>query len=417
MGLDRIQAAFQRIGQIFPRRKTNEGSRSLSFRILYLCIFLPPVLYIFTIQGLERHLDNTWSRELSTELITDMPRVATGRISLQEEIRKNVNDFITGKKLTRLGVIIHVGVRTDEGRQLYPVFDLDRELTVNRGGADENHLSELERSLTARESIGILREGLVLNLSVQIPHNTWVSNIILIFYIFTFSLLLYRSYQAREIKSRIAAEEQKQKLENTRNRLDKAQSSLREFSGKEEAYTREMETLKRDLEKADNRLKITEEEALKELEDLEQKLSSVTAQRENQELEILQLSEHLEKLHSDRQARDKKKQKLFDQQLKRFSTLYKRLKFHDRAVQGFMELPEELQLKAEELIHTLNEDLQKVSVKRKVFSRGTTTSFETDFAYRGRLYWSRNSGGKVEVLAVGTKNTQSKDLKYLEGID
>jgi hypothetical protein len=56
-------------------------------------------------------------------------------------------------------------------------------------------------------------------------------------------------------------------------------------------------------------------------------------------------------------------------------------------------------------------------VKRKVFSRKSNlTALETVFAYKGRMYWRKDAEGKVEVLAIGTKNTQNKDLAFLESL-
>jgi hypothetical protein len=103
--------------------------------------------------------------------------------------------------------------------------------------------------------------------------------------------------------------------------------------------------------------------------------------------------------------------------MKRFRTLYKNLEFHDRAVEGFLGLPADLQLRAEELIYNLNEDSSRLTAKRKVFSRpGTLTVLEAEFGYKGRLYWRQRKGGKAEILAIGTKNTQGKDLTYLESL-
>jgi hypothetical protein len=56
-------------------------------------------------------------------------------------------------------------------------------------------------------------------------------------------------------------------------------------------------------------------------------------------------------------------------------------------------------------------------VKRKVFlGKAALTVLESEFAYRGRIYWRRGANGKVEILAVGTKNTQPKDLAHLESL-
>jgi hypothetical protein len=83
-----------------------------------------------------------------------------------------------------------------------------------------------------------------------------------------------------------------------------------------------------------------------------------------------------------------------------------------------LDLEEDMQLKAEEVIHTLNQDCGKVPVKRKVFSgKGALSVVESEFAHRGRMYWRRNASGKVEVLVIGTKNSQGRDLAHLEALN
>jgi hypothetical protein len=38
---------------------------------------------------------------------------------------------------------------------------------------------------------------------------------------------------------------------------------------------------------------------------------------------------------------------------------------------------------------------------------------EVIFAYKGRLYFRNTKDKRVEVLAIGTKNTQARELEYL----
>jgi hypothetical protein len=55
-----------------------------------------------------------------------------------------------------------------------------------------------------------------------------------------------------------------------------------------------------------------------------------------------------------------------------------------------------------------------VPVKRKVFGKkGIETILEVAFAYNGRLYYRSGKEQKTEVLAIGTKNSQEKDLGFL----
>ena len=57
----------------------------------------------------------------------------------------------------------------------------------------------------------------------------------------------------------------------------------------------------------------------------------------------------------------------------------------------------------------------RVQIKRKVFGKkNRETVFEVIFAYKGRLYFWKISGNRVEVLAIGTKLTQNKSLVFLD---
>jgi hypothetical protein len=99
---------------------------------------------------------------------------------------------------------------------------------------------------------------------------------------------------------------------------------------------------------------------------------------------------------------------------KRFNTLYKKLGFHKRAISGYLELNEDLKMKAEEVIHQLNEDPALVRIKRKVFGgKGHQTVLEVLFGYKGRLYFRNTTEKRIEVLAIGTKNTQTRELEFL----
>ena len=74
-------------------------------------------------------------------------------------------------------------------------------------------------------------------------------------------------------------------------------------------------------------------------------------------------------------------------------------------------------MKAEEVIHQLNQDSSMVTIKRKVFGgKGQKTVFEVVFGYRGRLYFRKLPTNQIEVLAIGTKNTQAKELEFLAGL-
>jgi len=62
----------------------------------------------------------------------------------------------------------------------------------------------------------------------------------------------------------------------------------------------------------------------------------------------------------------------------------------------------------------LNEDPSLVTIKRKVFGKkGRQTVLEVVFGYKGRLYFRKKKDGKIDILIIGSKNSQPKDLEFL----
>ena len=60
-------------------------------------------------------------------------------------------------------------------------------------------------------------------------------------------------------------------------------------------------------------------------------------------------------------------------------------------------------------------DTKRVPIKRKVFGKkNRETVFEVLFSYKGRLYYCYTQGQKPEVVAIGTKRTQTKDLAFID---
>lgn len=335
-----------------------------------------------------------------------------GTVSIQEELKENIDIFLNTGLAAKLGVQAQAVVRTDQGRLLYPDFSLDI-LPEPSHDPENQFLTQVKQAMTARENRQILEEGLNFNLSAQIPHNTWLANMVLIFYILAFSLVLYKAYLLRTRESELADERQQQVLASVRQRLEKARSALLNSSRKELEHKKKLDDFKQKLDEADNRIRQTEEAALCELEMLEDKLSRATSQREAREREIHDLTRQVEALDQNSEPQKKKTEKAGKLYAKRFHTLYKNIHIHERALEGFASLSEEWKLKAEEIVHMLDADKQHVSVKRKVFSSGRASVLETEFAHKGRIYWRQENGNKLEILAIGTKNTQESDLRYL----
>ncbi len=159
--------------------------------------------------------------------------------------------------------------------------------------------------------------------------------------------------------------------------------------------------------------KINEDELFEEIISLEEQLKSFIDLKRSRETEISELKSQVQK--HERRKDSKHKRHEFEFYEKRFSVLYRSIQMDRKALSGFLKLNEDQQIKAEELIHQIDRNIDKVVIKRKVFSgkKHRTACFEVLFAYNGRLYFRNNNNNKTDILVIGTKNTQSKDMEFL----
>ena len=394
--------------------------RHLSFRIILFCMVLPPVLYLVTLQGMQAVLERHWQDELQGILTADTGALLEGRVSLSDEIDRNIERYFRKNFMLRLGVIPRITVKTGTGRLLYPQMSTEPTIPLDTEAPEPERgsLTTTDMLSLAEENLRLMKEGIALAVVVEIPTNTVLANGVLCFYLAVFGSLLYWFYRQRAREAEGIDQRSKQTLEAVSAQLRQAQQRLTALGDLESQYNREMGKLRAALTSTAEKLRATEDEALEEIGSLEEKLRDNVALQQEMEKQIAELEGEVQRLESSKKITARKQSKLVEETTKRFRTLYKNLKFDPRAVEGFLDLEKDFQIKAEEIIHALNEDESRLSVKRKVFSRkGAPTVFEGDFAYRGRIYWRRNTDGKLEVLAVGTKNTQERDLAYLASIE
>ncbi|MDY0360359.1 MAG: hypothetical protein RBR08_02785 [Desulforegulaceae bacterium] len=365
----------------------------LPLKKMILCFIIPPILYALTIYSSNNYLKSDYEKKIKNIMLFNSNQIYEGKISLEKAIEKNINHFIQKNFLVKKNLIsLQIFVIDKSGKIIYPKLDFK-----------ENNLEQgfsINSANTARENFKILEKGLETHILTTL--SDWLKIVIgIIYFAIGFILFLIQYKKLRENqKNSLQKEEKKYKdllydLENQKKGLSKKISSLRE---------KFCET------------KSNEEEMLDEIISLEEKLKKFEEIQEKKEQEIEELKEKLDELEKKKNIIHRKKD--FDFLSKRFETLYKNVIMEKKAYEGFKELEEELQIKAEELIHLLNNDPEKVIIKRKVFSgkRNKNTSFEVIFGYTGRLYFSRNKDNKTIILLIGTKNTQNKDMDYLHNL-
>jgi hypothetical protein len=388
----------------------------LSFRTFLICILLPPAMYLFTLQGLELFLQNKWTAELQQDLASDATPLMEGRTRIEDDVSRKITHYLDASYGIKAGISADIFVKTKTGRLIYPQLNFPKS---GKYGPyithDENSPATLEdMTRTAENNRRIIQEGLHLILRVNIPRNSWLAHGILTIYIMLFVFLPYWAYLSKTKEARELEISKQKAIEAANKKLIDAQENLAKASAREMKEQAEIQRLKADLDLAGTKVRETENEALAEIETLDQDLHQSILLKEEFELEVLRLEEELRKIESLSIPANKQQKQMTDT-TKRLKKLYKNLEIHTRAMDGFASLESSMQLLAEELIHTLNEDGSKVPVKRKVFTKkGALSVFECEFGRNGRIYWSQGAGAQKQVWVIGTKNSQNKDLAYLD---
>ncbi|MFP4158934.1 MAG: hypothetical protein ACLFQ9_01970 [Desulfobacterales bacterium] len=379
--------------------------KHLSFKIIIICILMPPVLYMATIEGLERYFAAQQEKAVNNVYLSDMNSILNGTSTLSDSINESISQYIKDNPWTDLGVKLDVTVATKQGTILYPPVLQEEE---------DGNLRQ-DTMETARENFRMLENGLNLETESGIEPISPISGGVLLFYILVFGSGLYAYYRMALHKTRREEREKAEELQRLQELENEYASRVNQLDSERRNLREEYTELQKALEEQKREAERNEEDMFDEIEQLEKRLSENLSQQETQQDEISRLKEELSELEKLRENMDRQKEKEAERIGKRFKTLYKNVEMYDRALRGIADLPEDMALKAEELVHQLDLDPSKVTVKRKVFhKKGRNTVFEVVFSYNGRLYFSKNSTNRIHVLAVGTKNTQNSDLAYLD---
>ncbi|MCP4351402.1 MAG: hypothetical protein GY795_38540 [Desulfobacterales bacterium] len=380
-----------------------------SFKILILCMLLPPVLYIFSVQYLlqkiyiDNHLKNRFASEIEDIYIGDTRLLFEGNMRLKDAVKNNIEMWQNSKHLLSWGIKANVTVITKKGTIVYPeIFE-----------EQPDPLSQADSTQIAADNYNLMNEGFVINVNLKLEHNTLISNTILGLYIFLFLLVLAFYYRSGVKKA--GNEELKKSRELDRLlELEKVHNErLKSLEQERENLHSSYETMKTTLKKEKTKASKNEDDMFEEIVALEENINqNLTLQKERED-EINDLKEKIKRLEKGK-LKDTRQSDIIK---KRFTTLYKNISVNDRAVNGYADLEDDMKIKCEEIIHQMNDNPGLITIKRKVFGKkGRETVLEVLFAYRGRLYFRKIKDNRIEVLTIGTKNTQLKDLEFLDNV-
>lgn len=381
--------------------------RFISFRLVAACILAPPLLYALTMAGLQRTLHERFADQIEAIYLGDTRPLLEGAVALKAAIKSNIERYIAGQPLLRHGVSLHVTVVSKSGIILYPAFF----------ETEERPSPALDAMAVATENFALLNEGLAVQVETAVEHNRLLSNAILSFFILV-SLAVFVIHLRRVKRHALEADRaNRRELEQLMERERENSRSLEGLLAERERLREEFERFRGALETERSRALQNEEDLIEEIASLEAKLSEKAARDHERQQEIESLREKIAAFERDQRREEKHRLKTEADVRRRFDALYKNITVNERAVRGFVELGEEMRLKAEEVIQQLNHAPDLVTIKRKVFGKkNRETVLEVVFAYKGRLYFRWGGDRRIEVLAIGTKNTQARELEFLASL-
>ena len=376
-------------------------------KILILCLLLPPVFYFISALCLESHFKSRYTIEVGNIYIGDTRPLFDGSLSLPPAINKNIRSYLQSKTMIVWGLKTAITVKTKGNQILYPIIFESKEESLFPPAPIQ----------VAADNYKLMNEGLLVNVDVLFDHNSLLSNSMLIFYI-CLSILALSLYYLSGIKKFRLENSEKSKEIVRLEKLEKNQTKkLKRIVRDKKNLTSEIKKVKKKFEEEKIKARKNEDGMIKEIVSLEEKMNKNIALQNEKQQEIDRLKDQIRLFESERKIESKQKDKVFNSVRKRFKALYKKLSINERAISGFLELPDDMKIKGEEVIHKLNEDPKFVHVKRKVFKKkGGGTVQEVIFSYNGRLYFRQTKNNRIEILTMGTKNTQARDLEWLDSI-
>lgn len=375
----------------------------LPFRIIIICIIFPPILHLLTVQSLEKYFKNVYTTDIENVYTGDTRLLFEGNLSVKDAVNNNIDNFLQQNKLIPWGVKVNVLVTTKNGAIIYPSFE------------EDDTLVPPSRSEIAAENFRILNQGL----NIQVETSLERSSVLVISIFSGFILLSLTALSYFYRRGAIKAKREELKREKELHRLTELE---KENTKRMEALTKDKTFLSSEFQRVKNLLedsKVTtqknEDGMIEEIVALEEKIDKIHQLYDGQQEENQELKEMIARYEKGELKTGKQKEKISKHLTKRFKALYKNISIHERAVINFIDLTDDMQIKAEETMHRLDIDPGLVKVKRKVLlKKNMDAVFEISFSYNGRMYFSKGKDSRINILSIGTKNTQEKDLAFID---
>ncbi|MDY6824847.1 MAG: hypothetical protein SWH68_13780 [Thermodesulfobacteriota bacterium] len=373
-------------------------------KILLVLAVLAPLMYLVAIQTLESVLEHRYNSEIENIYIGDTRPLFEGAVRLSNAVSANIDAYLQKRELIPLGVSLDVMVTAGEDTIIYPA----------PVASDAEALNPPPPRKIAAENYRLMNRGLSVNLDLFIQRGSVLDIFIFTFFLACSGGVFAYFYLSGARKARAEEIDRKREINRLHYLQQQHYDRLMQLNQEKQRLANEMDAAKSKLTDYKIRASQNEDFMIDEIMALEEKMRKNIELREELEKENEALKGVTEKYNTERRKNSKKNSAAGNAE-KRFKTLYKNIRMHNRAVDGFLDLPEDMRIKAEEVIKQLDGHTPAVDIKRKVdLKKSHEKIFEIIFSYNGRLYFRNFSDGTVDVLAIGTKNTQGKDMSFLD---
>lgn len=384
------------------------------FKIVVFCLVITPILYTITLVSCRDYLQKKYILKIENGFIGNTSDLLNGSVHIEDQIAKNIQAILNWDTLIRMAELdLEVQVTEGRGKIIYPMY-------VGTDQFQEDSPGYYDTQAVAGKNFAILNSGLKVNAVLHLDHGSFLANLIFALYSGISLLISFVFYRQGSKKAKQEKEAKNALIQNLQQDMKKDELRHEKLVGdlnRERAELfKQIKQLDKKYQSEQKKAKINEDEMFNEIIGLEDRLNTYIELKNRRDVEIDELKSTLEKTERKKTG-GKSGRSEFDFLSKRFRILYKHVEMSRKALNGFINLTEELQIKAEETIHQLDRDPGSVIVKRKVFSgkKHKTTCFEVLFAYTGRLYFM-NHPNRTQVVVIGTKHTQTRDMEYLHNL-
>jgi len=374
----------------------------LPLKIIILCIIFPPVFHLGAVQSLEKYLTDVYKAEIENVYTGDTRVLFDGNIRLKDAVNNNIDNYLQSLALAPWGVKPNVIVTTKKGAIIYPSFE------------EEDSLLPPTREQIASENFKQLTGGMKIQVDVSLERSSFLVISIFSFFLLISILILTYYYRVGAIKAKMEYFHKEEEINRLLELEKKNRERMSELAQDRAFLSNEFKRIKNLLEDSKVKSRRNEDDMIDEIVGLEKKIDRIHSLYDGQQEENRVLKDIISQYEKGELKSGRHREKASTLVSRRFKTVYKDIIFHPKAIYGFTDLTDEMQIKAEEIVRQLDENPALIKIKRKVLTKKNIEAiFEITFSHSGRIYFSKEQGGKVKVLAIGTKNTQDKDLAFL----